>query len=281
MRKYALVVMDYKDTIIDRYNLDVVTNPSGNGFKLNLSTLTSDIEDVITKVTQVKNTIKFALNLFNNSYTKSNVLVQWIQKYSSPEYTMALEYDDGVVIRYCEGKVTSLEKSEKDEYRNLIQNLEFTQTTPYFIKRENTITIQVSATGKLYPYKYPYSYGSNIAENNEINNPYILDVPLIVIIDGAIDNPTIDLLDENGDRYSRVYFSGVTIAENEKLVINSAQKKIYKITTGGTKIDYVNYVSPSFDTFLRATSGKTTLSINTNDAGTGFKLVGSWRQYSL
>ena len=281
MRKYALVILDYKDAVIDRFNLDVVTNPTGNGFKLNLAKLSTDIEDVITKVTQQKNTIKFVINQVNNPYGKSNVLANWIQKYSTPDYTMALEYSDGQLVRYCEGKVTSLEKTELDTFKNLAQNLEFTQTTPFFIKRENTITIQVSSVGKSYPYKYPYSYGTNIVENNEIDNPYILDVPLIVVIDGAIDNPTIDLLNEDGNRYNRVFFDNVTLAENEQLIINSAQKKIYKITTGGTKIDYVNQVSPSFDTFLRAITGKTTLSINTADADTGFKLIGSWRQYSL
>ena len=281
MRKYALVVLDYKDTVIDRFNLDVVTNPTGNGFKLNLSKLTTDIEDVITKVTQSKNTIKFVVNQVNNSYGKSNILANWIQKYSKPEYTMALEYSDGQVIRYCEGKVTSLEKTEIDQYRNLAQNLEFTQTTPFFVKRENVITIEVSSQGKKYPFKYPYMYGTNDVKNNEIDNPYILDVPLIIVIDGIIENPKIDLLDENGNRYSRVYFDNITIAQDEQLVINSAQKKIYKITAGGTKIDYVNQVSPSYDTYLRAVAGKSTISINTTGADTGFKLTGSWRQYSL
>lgn len=280
MRKYALVILDKYDNIIDRYNLDIITNPTGNGFSLNLSKVSSDIEDIITKVVQAKNKIKFTINQVNNSYLKSNILASWIQKYSTSKYTMALEYDDGNIVRYCEGKVTSLTKTEQDEYKDLAQDLEFTQTTPYFIKRENTITIQVSSVGKQYPFTYPYCYGLNIVENNEIDNPYILDIPLIITIDGAIDNPTIDLLRENGDRYSRVQFSDVTIAQGEQLVINSAQRKIYKIANG-VETDYIPEVNPQFDTFLRAESGKTTISINTSDTGDGFKLTGGWRQYTL
>lgn len=281
MRSYALVVLDKYDKIIDRYNLDVVTNPTGNGFKLNLSTISTDIEDIITKVVQAKNIIQFTINQNKNSYNKSNILAQWIQKYSTAQYRMALEYNDTKVIKYCEGRVVSLTKDELDEYRNLQQVLQFQQTTPYFIKQENTIKIQVSSVGKSYPYSYPYSYGANIVENNEIENPYILDIPLIVTIDGAINNPTIDLLDENGNRYNRVMFSGVTIAQGEKLVINSAQRKIYKINENSTEEDFVPEVSPEEDTFLRAKSGKTTISINTNDSAEGFKLTGGWRQYTL
>jgi hypothetical protein len=281
MRSYALVVLDKEDRIIDRYNLDIVTNPTENGFKLNLSLISTDIEDIITKVTQQKNIIKFTVYHYNNSYTKSNILASWIQKYSTANYKMALEYNDTKVIRYCEGKVISLTKTELDDYKNLAQDLQFQQTTPFFIKQENTITIQVSSVGKSYPYKYPYSYGSSVVENNEINNPYILDIPLIVTINGAISNPTIDLLDENSNRYSRVKFDGVTIAEGETLIVNSAQRKIIKILQDGTEEDYVPEVSPDEDTFLRAKSGLTKISVNTNDTAEGFKLTGGWRQYTL
>ena len=281
IREYALVIMNNQDQIIDRYNLDLVTAPTGNGFQLELSTIATDIEDVITKVVQKKPTINMTVHLVKNGYSQSNILTNWIQKYSTADSKMFLEYNDTTTIKYCGGKVTSLTKTEKDEYKDLAQDLTFTMTTPFFIKRENTITIQVASVGKKYAFKYPYSYGKNVVENNEIDNPYILDVPVIITIDGAIDNPTIDLLNENGDRYSRVQFDGITIAEGESLIINSAQKKIYKINTDGSETDFRPEVNPEFDTYLLAHRGTTTISINSNDSSTGFKLTGSWRQYTL
>lgn len=281
IREYALVIMNNQDQIIDRYNLDLVTAPTGNGFQLELSTIATDIEDVITKVVQKKPTINMTVHLVKNGYSQSNILTNWIQKYSTADSKMFLEYNDTVITKYCGGKVTSLTKTEKDEYKDLAQDLTFTMSTPFFIKRENTITIQVASVGKKYAFKYPYSYGKNVVENNEIDNPYILDVPVIITIDGAIDNPTIDLLNENGDRYSRVQFDGITIAEGESLIINSAQKKIYKINTDGSETDFRPEVNPEFDTYLLAHRGTTTISINTNDTSTGFKLTGSWRQYTL
>lgn len=281
IRGYALVVMNSQDQITDRFNLDLVTAPTGNGFQLELSTIATDIEDVITKVVQKKPTINMTVHLVKNGYSQSNILTNWIQKYSTADSKMFLEYNDTVITKYCGGKVTSLTKTEKDEYKDLAQDLTFTMTTPFFIKRENTITIQVSSVGKKYAFKYPYQYGKNVVENNEIENPYILDVPVIVTIDGAIDNPTIDLFDENGERYSRVQFDGVTIAQGEQLVINSAQKKIIKINTDGSETDYRPEVNPEFDTYLLAHKGISTIVVNTNDSSTGFKLTGSWRQYTL
>lgn len=280
MRKFALVILDEVDAVKHRYNLDIVTEPQGLGFTLNLSKLTGDIEDVITKVVQSKNVIKFTVNHYHRSYDKANALALWIQEYSKAENTMALEYDDGEIVRYCEGRVTSLSKTEIDVYGNLSQSLGFEQTTPFFVKRENTITIQVSATGKSYPFRYPYSYGKNKVENNDIKNAYIYDVPLIITIDGAIDSPTIDLVDETGKPYNTVKFDK-TLYTGEKIVINSAQKKIYKTTDDGVTVDYRPEVSPENDTFLMAKNGNSKIRINDAEAADGFKLVGGWREYRL
>ena len=99
MRKYALVVLNNLDQVIDRFNLGLVTNATGNGFKLGLSLLETDIEDVITKVVEIKGIVKFTLNQFQNAYSKANLLSQWFQKYSTPKYTMAREYYYVVLIR--------------------------------------------------------------------------------------------------------------------------------------------------------------------------------------
>lgn len=280
IRKYALVILDKQDKIIDRYNLDLVTDPTDNGFTLNLSTISSDIEDIITKVVQKKQVITMNVIQYLNAYNKTNVLANWIQKYSTAQYRMCLEYNDTTQLRYCEGKVTGLTKGEKDEFGEIIQKLSFTMSTPFFTKQEQTINIRVSSVGKKYPFKYPYSYGSSKVENNEINNVYILDIPLIITIDGAISNPTISLIDENNEIYNTVKFSNFALLKGEQLVINSAQRKIYKIVNG-IETDMSAETDASYDTFLRAKNGLSKIIVNTADASSGFSLTGGWRQYTL
>ena len=280
IRKYALVILDKQDKIIDRYNLDLVTDPTDNGFTLNLSTISSDIEDIITKVVQKKQVITMNVIQYLNAYNKTNVLANWIQKYSTAQYRMCLEYNDTTQLRYCEGKVTGLTKGEKDEFGEIIQKLSFTMSTPFFTKQEQTINIRVSGVGKKYPFKYPYSYGSSKVENNEINNVYILDIPLIITINGAISNPTVSLIDDNNEIYNTVKFSNFVLLKGEQLVINSAQRKIYKIVNG-IETDMSAETDPSYDTFLRAKNGLSKIVVNTADASSGFSLTGGWRQYTL
>lgn len=286
IRGYALVIMNSQDQITDRFNLDLVTAPTGNGFQLELSTIATDIEDVITKVVQKKPTITMTVHLIKNGYSQSNILTNWIQKYSTADTNMFLEYNDTTTIKYCGGKVTSLTKTEKDEYKDLAQDLTFTMTTPFFTKQSSgIIKIAVSDKGKSYPFKYPYSYGKNIVENTTITNPYILEVPLIVSITGEISNPIVSLFDENGERYSMVDFTGTTLTSSERIVINSAIKKIYKVDIdengneiAGTEVDYRPEVSPEHNTYLYAQKGTSTITLNIVNTGT---LEGTWRQYTL
>ena len=283
MRKFAFVVFGIDNTIIDRTPLDLVTDLGGLGWKLKISTLASDVVSAITKVVQEKQSVSLTLNFLGRGYEKYSILSQWLQRYSRPEHHLALEYDDGITKKYVEGRVTSLGRTEKDEYQNLVAPLTFTPLTPFFRAIENTIKIQVSATGKCYPFKYPYSYGKNVLENNEIVNPYLSDVPVTVKIHGGISDPIITLFYESSEgewvEYNRVSFPGLSLAEGQYLIINSAQRKI-RFFSDTMERDFSSYTDPSFDSFLMAKNGKSMLSVNLQTQDSGW-LEGSWRQYSL
>lgn len=279
MRKFAFVVFDIDNSVLARTPLELVTGIGGLGWKLKLSTIAGDVVSVLTKVTQEKQAVKVTVNFLGHGYEKYTLLSQWLQKYSSASHHLALEYDDGLQKRYVEGRVTSLGKTEKDEFQNLACDVMFTPLTPFFVSIENTIKIQVSATGKNYAFKYPYSYGKNLVENNRINNPYIADVPVTVKISGAISAPVVRLINETGETYNTVSFPNLDLESGHYILINSAQRKIYYFN-GEALQDYTAETDPKHDTFLMATSGVSTISVNLTASDSG-ALTGSWRQYGL
>ena len=279
MRKFAFVVFDLENKITERFGLDLITDLSGLGFKLKLSTLEGDIVDTLTRVAQEKQSVGLTINFYHRGYERYTILSQWLQKHSSVESRMALEYSDGVRVRYIEGKVTNLSKAEIDEYDVLSCAATFTPLTPFFTNIENTIKIKVSNTGKCYPFRYPYSYGKNVVENNRVENTYIADIPITVKINGGISEPTILLLDENGNEYTRISFPGVNLTDKQYIIINSATRKIW-FFDGATLQDFSAKTDPQYDTFLFAQRGISTISINLTPTDTG-ELTGSWRQYGL
>lgn len=279
MRKFAFVVFDLENKITERFGLDLITDLSGLGFKLKLSTLEGDIVDTLTRVAQEKQSVGLTINFYHRGYERYTILSQWLQKHSSVESRLALEYSDGVRVRYIEGKVTNLSKAEIDEYDVLSCAATFTPITPFFTNIENTIKIKVSNTGKCYPFRYPYSYGKNVVENNRVENTYIADIPITVKINGGISEPTILLLDETGSEYTRISFPGVNLTDKQYIIINSATRKIW-FFDGATLQDFSAKTDPQYDTFLFAQRGISTISINLTPTDTG-ELTGRWRQYGL
>ena len=178
-----------------------------------------------------------------------------------------------------EGKVTELKKTEKDEYNNLSCAATFTPLTPFFVNIEQTITISFSSVGKSYSFRYPYCYGKNMVENNEIDNPYLAPVPVTVRLEGPRDAPIVELVDENGTAYNIVSFPELSLKTGDYLVINSAARKIWYFN-GIKEEEYSANTDPSYDTFLFAESGKSRIQITMDGANSG-ALTGSWRQYGL
>lgn len=278
IRKFALVVLDKADKIVDRYDFDIVTNISGLGYKLKLSTIDTDIENYVTKIVQEKKQLSMTI-IHKSGYSAANFFDTWCEKHIND--VVCLNYNDTTRTLFIEGKVLETSKSEKNEYGVLEQQIIFQPLTPFFEKIDNDVKIQVAAVGKNYPFKYAYCYGLNQIENNSINNTYIKDIPVNVIIYGSISNPIVTLLDDNGVIYNEVRFLNTDLTDGQRLIINSAQKKIWFDDGTGNLVDYYYKLDGAYDSYLRAKPLMTSsLNINLTSSDTG-SLVGSRRQYRL
>lgn len=278
MRTFNLVVLDESDLVIDRYYLNYVTGISGLGYELKVSTIETDIKDYVTKIVQQKKDIKLTV-IHTDRYKGQKSLTKWLE--SNYGKTVCLEYSNDVDTLYCEGMVVSSVFDEVSQYKVLDQSITFKPLTPFFKKIENKIIIKKSSNGKMYPLKYPYSYGVNMMINNEINNTYFRDVPVIVTIYGTITNPHIVLADSQGDVYNEVVFRQLFVDEGQKIIINSAQKKVWFDDGSGQLVDYYNYLDGGYDSYLIAMPNElSSINVNLDVLDTGY-LIGSWRQYTL
>lgn len=276
-RKFAFVILDESDKIIDRYTLSVITDLGGLGFSLSLSAITTPVEDYITKIIQAKQNISF--RMIQNGYAESNSFDLWLLSHIND--TLALEYDDTNKIRYIEGKVVKKVKTELDKAGKLETTITFQPLSPFFIRKLNVITIKKSSEGKCYPYKYNYCYGVSIYSNNEIENKYFQDIPLIITLYGPLTNPVVTLVDEDSVVYNEVRFDNFYLKKGEKLIINGAKKKIYFDSGNGIMQDYYEYINGAYDSYLRADASIfSRININFGSGDTGY-LEGSWRQYIL
>lgn len=282
IRKFALVVVDDFDTEIDRFNLDYAETPRNLGFEMEFTTLESRLTTYFTSAREKKIATTLNLNFLPpNAYSKVNNLKRFVQKYMNQR--MVFEYDDTTETKNWEGKVQKISQEELADWGGLVCSMSFIPGTPKYIKKDNTIKIQYSDVGKSYPFKYPYTYGSNIVENNVIDNSYFDEIPLRVTLHGYLTNPQISLVDENtGDVYSIIRFENLVVRENERLIIDAIRSKVL-LYRGGQYLSAYDFVSKksNLDSFLHAKGNTVSKLLTTLSPLESGYLVASYRQYTL
>lgn len=283
VRSFAIVIVDDFDREIDRFNLDYADTPKNLGFELEFTTLESRLTTYFTSAREKRIPTTLNLNFLPpNAYQKLNYFKQFVQKYTTNR--MVFEYYDTTAeIKNWEGKVQKLGQEELTDWGGLVCPISFLPGTPKYIRKDNTISIFQSSTGKSYPFKYPYCYGRSLSENNIITNTYFDEIPLRVTLYGYMTDPQVSLQDMfTGEVYSTVRLDGITVLEGDHLVIDAIQSKVLLYHNGAytSAYDYVSKQS-DLDSFLYARENCTSkVIINLSPAETGY-LKASYRQYTL
>lgn len=283
IRKFALVIVDDFDKEIDRFNLDYADTPRNLGFELEFTTLESRLTTYFTSAREKKLATTLNLNFIRpNAYEKANAFKRFVQKYTNQR--MIFEYNDTTSeVKNWEGKIQKFGQDELNEYKTLVCPISFLPGTPKYIKKDNVITIRPATKGKSYPFKYPYSYGKSLIENNLITNNYFDDVPLRVTIYGAMSNPQLSLVDINTQEvYSIIKFENIVLAEGEELVVDAINSKVI-LKRNGVYTSAYDYIAKneSYDTFLFVkANSKSKLLVYLDPLENGY-IQASYRQYTL
>ena len=283
VRKFALVIVDEFDREIDRFNLDYADTPKNLGFEIEFTTLESRLTTYFTSARERKLATTLNLNFLRpNAYEKANAFKRFVQRYTNER--MIFEYDDTTSeVKNWEGKIQRFGQDELNSYKSLVCPISFLPGTPKYIKKDNVITIRSSTNGKSYPFKYPYSYGKQLVENNILSNTYFDEIPLRVTIYGAMNNPQISLQDVDTEEvYSTVRFENLYVAEGEELIIDAIQSKVL-IKRNDIITSAYDYLAKNanLDSFLYAranATSKVVTSLNPTESG---YLKASYRQYVL
>jgi hypothetical protein len=279
IRQFALVVLDNRDKVIDRFSLDLTTKPRGLGFYLEINTIITDIEEIPVEVRQKLKSITCDVHYaFGKEYLKARMLRLWIEKNTNKR--MALEWINEVDKLYIDGKVQEFEFSELTPANVLSIPLTFKPLSPFFEVVENAITILPASTGKIYPYKYPYKYGIGVISNNSITNNYIRPIPLIVTLYGEMVNAGVSIIEEGQTSpYAQVSFN-LTLTADQYITINAVTRKITYFN-GQIEVDGYNLLDLTKQSFIFARENTTSfLSASVASDQTG-RMEASYRRYRL
>lgn len=260
-----LAYLKSDNTQIGQYDLTRVTSPSGIGFKQKVTVQETDTVDYVVSQVIKKKVIKLQVSFIEpDAYAQAENFQLWLGRYIDlNKYRLTLKYDNGLNERLVDVFIEDYELISLEAKIVSVQ-LSLSPLTPNYLPTKTTITIVNSTTNKAYPYVYPYYYGGGTFEGNKVTNNFIAAIPLIVIFRGRIVNPECTLFDDAGQAYATIKFAGMTLLENQKLVVDGINQRITFFTSEEATegIDYFNEIDKTEDTFLRIKPGVSTIAVN-------------------
>lgn len=142
---------------------------------------------------------------------------------------------------WCDVVLSSLSKTEVNEADVLECDLVLSPLDFWRNSKTNILDVgdDDEGSGKKYPLKRPYSYGSKSLSEVSISNNGFYDAPFIIEINGTTTNPIITLYDEDNVRYGQARLVGTF----DSITINSDElNESIQLESGGVQLtDPYNY----------------------------------------
>ena len=269
-RSFVLQAYDANLELLSEYPLELVTSPSGLGFQQKITRVETDTLDYITHQKINKKSIKLTVNFDEpNAYYKSRMLRNWICNYI--QKICVLKYDDGEgrealpsSVMYIDIQIEALDVTELDTGVNSVP-LTIQPLSPWYIVGRKIVRASIASSSKVYPYTYPYTYGSLSLTDAErtINNTFFKPIPLLIRFKGKITAPEVSLKDDKDEIYTTIAFPNIVLEAGQTLEVNAIDRSVLFYEDSNAKgVDYYNYQDHSKDTYLFAESGINKIVVN-------------------
>lgn len=260
---------------------DFILFPSGLGFQQEVTIVAGDTIDYVLKQTLKKKNIKLtAMWKGENAYQKYKNFMAWISTYNNLEkYHIRFSFELGGIRRYVELAIINVDLKGRDDFY-VSAELTMQPLSPFYERDFFSIMINNTHRGKIYNYAYPYFYGGGAySDSNLIENEYLKQVPIKVILKGPMTAPFVNITQmnddgTNGETYGTVQFAAsVSLTKNQTLTIDAFNNRVYLSETNAdtrvtTTKDMFDALDKSKDSFLFANPGrsKITASLDNEEA---------------
>ena len=163
--------------------------------------------------------------------------------------------------KYTYVEVESLSKTEISA-GTLTSELKLKKLSYWYKDVISEVVINVAKTGKIYPFKYPYTYSKSSKGKMELTNNGYAKAPLKITIEGNVSNPEI-IVTKGEEEVSRlkIYYESTDC----KIVVDAfPTRQSITIEEKGSVIDAYEYQDFSKDNFIFLEHGTYTLTFVPN-----------------
>lgn len=226
-------------SLMDIQNHTLLTDPDGLGYSY--STEYQQLGNTFVNNLRLieQGQIGGVLNFIN--YENYTNFINYIESSEQLKFGYKIPYEDGSYREYFKDiNIQGITKTQKQTNGIISETVTFDCLSLWY--EENTIIYTIEPQAN--EIRWDFEWDSRFADYNTRNLQYInkghVEAPIILEIDGHIENPKIELYVE-GQLYQTVPFN-VIIQQYEKLLYDTRENNFFigKQNTDGTKSDLFN-----------------------------------------
>lgn len=232
-------------SLMDIHNYCLLTEPSGLGYSYSTeyeqlgNTFISNLRRI--EQGQITGQVNFL------HYDNYKNLVDFIEGSEKLKFSYKVPLTDSVKEYFKDIEIQSLTKTEIQQNAVMSETIIFDCLSLWY--EENTVvyTIEPQENEIRWDFEWDSRFGDYSARNLSYINQGHVEAPIIVVMEGELINPEIDLYVE-GQLYQSVKFT-TTINEYEKLLYGTKENDFYikRENTDGTLTDLFNLSVIDFD----------------------------------
>ena len=243
IRQFYLVNGIGSTYFFDYRNQTLISNVGDLGFSKQNTFLSFDDEFVLVESKNPQGSLAFEI-VFLKGYAGYKEFISFLRKSTD---SLRLFYKCDNTLKYCYVTIKSISKSELKS--NTIQSsLTLDRLSLWLVKETYEIKVAEDKTGKIFPFIYPFNYSVSYKGIISINNDGDSKAPLNILINGAVNNPIVEILKDN-EVISMMRLK--VLSDNCIIEINSASSNQFmNITEGGITKSIYQLQDFTCDNFL-------------------------------
>ncbi len=188
MREFYLVNEVGTTYFFNHKNKTLISNINDLGFSKNNTYLNFEDDYVLVESKNPQGSLGFKV-IFQRGYSGYTEFITFIRK--SNELRLFYKCEDN--LKYCHVNLKSITKTELQS--NTIQSsLTFDKLSLWLARENYSIKVNEDKGGKVFPFPYPFIYASSYNGTITIHNDGETKAPLNVLINGAVNNPTVEII---------------------------------------------------------------------------------------
>ncbi len=247
MRKFYLQNEKGEIFYFDYHSKVLISSVSGLGFEKEITYF--DYDNLYKKIEEKNPQQEIAFKLvFLENYKGFKGFLKFIE--DSSELVL---YYTSVDTKYTYVEIESLSKTQI-EGGALTSDLKMKKLSYWYKDVVSDVVINVSRTGKIYPFTYPYTYSNSSKGKLEITNNGYAPAPLKIIIEGDVNNPEVIVTKDGIEEAKlKIYYE----SSNCRIVVDAfPTRQQITITENEETIDAYEYQDFSCDNFIFLSRGK-------------------------